>query len=384
MQKLNKAITSLLWCKKRPCIALSKLHPPKGKGGANLHDIRMYNLTCLLRYGLDWVSQSSIYANYTLESSLASPYHLSGILHSKIQPLPKDLQNNILIRDTVIAWWEIRKKLHLPPTSLDPRQSHVSSSNEIQGYDIWRIKGLVKTTSLFHLDTMKPKPFYELMIEFQLPSMHLLYHNQELSYTTYSCQDASKRFRLSMIDRLLNKCTYPISDIYKSLRSDINTNTAKVLFKNWHKGLPEVYLCDKFLEGYLKLCKCIINETWRETQFKLIHRAFIPFLSSNSPSHLAAYPQCGSKKPSLFHRFWLCPPISTFWDHIITFIHRITELLIPKTPQLLLFSYSLPKHPHPEELRICISQWTHLCLLAARKNIFKVWTTSHPPTISAV
>lgn len=84
VQKLNKAIVSFLWCKKRPYIALPKLHLPKSEGGAGISDIRMYNLAYLLRYGLDWLSQSSVYVNYTLESNLVSPYHLSGILHCKM------------------------------------------------------------------------------------------------------------------------------------------------------------------------------------------------------------------------------------------------------------------------------------------------------------
>lgn len=73
---------------------MSKLHLSKSEGGANLPDIRMHNLACLLRYGFDW-PQPSMYANYTLESSPASPYHPSVILHSKIQSQPKALQNNI-------------------------------------------------------------------------------------------------------------------------------------------------------------------------------------------------------------------------------------------------------------------------------------------------
>lgn len=65
-------------------------------------------------------------------------------------------------------------------------------------------------------------------------------------------------------------------------------------------------------------------------QFKLIHAAFIPFLAkpTSSPPYLC--PQCGTRKPSLTHRFWLCPPISTFLDQLIALIHKITGIPLQK------------------------------------------------------
>lgn len=87
---------------------------------------------------------------------------------------------------------------------------------------------------------------------------------------------------------------------------------------------------NKLLEGYLKVCRYITNETWRETQLELIYKAFILFLSSKSLTYPLACPQCGHPKPSLSHRFWQCPPISVFWDQIINFVLGVTSPCISK------------------------------------------------------
>lgn len=55
-----------------------------------------------------------------------------------------------------------------------------------------------------------------------------------------------------MIDRLLHKCAYSISEVYKSIHTD-TTITATSLFKNWCKDLPVDDLGDKILDGYLKI-----------------------------------------------------------------------------------------------------------------------------------
>lgn len=50
----------------------------------------------------------------------------------------------------------------------------------------------------------------------------------------------------------------------------------------------------------MKVHKHIINEAWREPQFKLMHRAFIPFICSYSSQQHAKCPHCASNS------LWVC------------------------------------------------------------------------------
>lgn len=95
-----KTLSEFLWQRRRPRIAMHKLLLPRSEGGAKLPNLRVYNLSCLLRVCMDWITQSSKYTNHELETHLASPYSLPALLHCKLRSIPAHLQQNLLICDT--------------------------------------------------------------------------------------------------------------------------------------------------------------------------------------------------------------------------------------------------------------------------------------------
>lgn len=97
IQKITKLAITSLWHTGKPRIAMSKLYLPKERGrGANFPNIRVYNLSCLLRTGLDWILQVSKYINYYLVSALVHPYNLSALLHSYLKSIPDPIKHNLL------------------------------------------------------------------------------------------------------------------------------------------------------------------------------------------------------------------------------------------------------------------------------------------------
>lgn len=100
VQRIHKALSNFLWHKRRPQISLLKLYLPRREGGANLPNLRLYNLFSLLRVCLDWLLQSSKYSNYDLTSQMTSPFSLPALLHCGLRSLPLNLKHNLLIRDT--------------------------------------------------------------------------------------------------------------------------------------------------------------------------------------------------------------------------------------------------------------------------------------------
>lgn len=101
-------------------------------------------------------------------------------------------------------------------------------------------------------------------------------------------------------------------------------------------------LTDLILEGYLKLQKLTIAEHWKETQYKLMHRAYSTQLYKmenqeqiKSPEKAkkhkknttkdstkervvqpegktAKCPKCNHENPTLKHFMWTCQAIQTF------------------------------------------------------------------------
>lgn len=250
---------------------------PEGWGGAGLPNIRFYNLVCLLRQGLDWLTGGSKYSNYALEDSMASPYALSGILHSNPNNLPHHLKTSVLFRDTVISWREIRKLLGLP--------SSISRHLRIQGNSMfipstlhkaftqWQSRGLTKITSIYQDKPGKFKPYHTLMRKFSLPPTHSFFYHQLTDYLRSCCGPESDPFKTSFIDNILQSKDYSISNIYSHLIQHQSWKYCLTPFQKWSHILGDEELPDKILEGYRLVRKLTTSETWRETQFKIIHRA---------------------------------------------------------------------------------------------------------------
>lgn len=112
---MHKALTVFLWYGHHPCISLQKLFLPKRQGGANLPNIQTYNPSCLLRVGLDWLTQALRYSNFELQSQMADQCGLAALLHCKLHSLSSSLKYNLLLCDSLIAWREVRKKLGIFP-----------------------------------------------------------------------------------------------------------------------------------------------------------------------------------------------------------------------------------------------------------------------------
>lgn len=116
IHKLNKALTGFLWKGSPAKIAMKKLWLPKAQGGINLPNIRLYNIICLFRHSMDWVMDTSTFSNLSVEKAMAHPLDLSTLLHVPSSRLPRGLKNNVILKDTIVAWQSVRRELKLPIT----------------------------------------------------------------------------------------------------------------------------------------------------------------------------------------------------------------------------------------------------------------------------
>lgn len=80
--RLTSALLKFLWQCKRPRIAMQKLWLPRGERGLNVPNIKLYNMACLLRHAIDWITGSSNYLNFDMEEAFASPWDFTALLHS--------------------------------------------------------------------------------------------------------------------------------------------------------------------------------------------------------------------------------------------------------------------------------------------------------------
>lgn len=319
---------------------------------------------------------------------MAHPYSLIGILHSNPNHLPCHLKTSILFRDTVIAWREVRKLLGLP--------SSISKYLTIQGnpmfipstlhnaYTQWQSRGLTKIISMYQDKPCSFKPYQSLMREFSLPTTHGFYYHQLTDFLRTCCAPDSDPFKPSFIDNIIQSKEYSISTIYSHLIQHQSRKYRLTPFQKWSHLLGDEDLPDKILDGYRLIRKLTISETWRETQFKIIHRAYFPFRFNKEDPSQALCPWCSLPRPTLLHRLWECPVVTNYWNDVVAYINKTSHINLHRDCLLCLFSIT-PSASSSSSLDFPnIPHWAHICLLVATRTIMSHWIMTSPPSLPAV
>lgn len=156
-------------------------------------------------------------------------------LYSKLKQLPSTIQHNLLLRDTIIAWREVRPKFSFtfyhdifPYRTI---QCFLLECN-MQPSPYGRPKGLIQSLSFstWSQATLNPS---KKMNKFSLSSDDLFHFWQCFTYAKPCCHDKAKRFQSSLIDCLIDTQQYSISDIYKLLNLQCTKLFSMSSAANW-------------------------------------------------------------------------------------------------------------------------------------------------------
>lgn len=146
------------------------------------------------------------------------------------------------------------------------------------------------------------------------------------------------RFKTSLLDTLLKRNLHKTSDLYKPFimffMPSIYSSTSSI----WNKDLQSLDPLIIIVTGYKTTCAFITNTFWYEQQYKILHRAYIPHLTSKDLPDQCKCPLCNISKPSFIHRLWSCPHILSYWYCVELFAATITGLSPHNNIILLLFA----------------------------------------------
>lgn len=145
------------------------------------------------------------------------------------------------------------------------------------------------------------KSFQTLPREFALPTSHIFYYQQISAYLRSCCGSQTDPLQQSFIDIVLRKGDYSISSIHSYLIMHQLDKYQLAPFQKWSTIFNDNTLPEKILEGYRRINKLTILESWHETQIKIIHRAYYPFRINKADSTQAQCPWCSLSRPTLLH-----------------------------------------------------------------------------------
>lgn len=398
--KLNSAFTKFIWAGKRPRIAIRKLMMSKPEGGLNFPNIRGYNLACLLRHALDWYHGTNCFSNWALEASLAHPWSLLALLHTKVSSLPKDVKWSLTLRDTVIAWREVRKIYGLPVlvSKYMPLWGHPQSPPNVNSsfcnQELLN-KGISRVQHIIHRDLKRWMTPDELIAQYSLSSNSYYTLMQVISFCKSRLRNPTPECTAHQFDDLLSISPgyYGISRLYCDVNKKLIGPIANSAYRSWEKVFTDPDVVKVIQGGWANIRKHVICETWRDTYFRFIHRAIYGFEFPRTPSNpdrIVACPKCQTPFTDLWHGVWLCPAIQRFWDQVITYIDLHWRLRLPKTPRLLLFHCTQPPDTpdlpdgagEMEDIRI--PTLIHSVLLLVKRCIFQKWLDPQTPDVDMV
>lgn len=154
---------------------------------------------------------------------MAHPWRLPALLHVTPTKLPGEIILNILVRDTVVAWQIIRRKIAL---SISMTQYSPITRNPVfpqgqmhKAYKQWQGKGLDKFWDLYHKPSWKWKSFPELQKEYGIHNDQYLQYMQVTSYCRSSKWTPEKCFPRQFAYLLIGQDNNSISNIYSHLQS---------------------------------------------------------------------------------------------------------------------------------------------------------------------
>lgn len=136
------------------------------------------------------------------------------------------------------------------------------------------------------------------------------------------------------MDKLITNRTISTAGVYNPLLPFFTKPLEFTASKARSKDILLDNLSHLLLKGYKATLKIISNYFWWETQFKLLHRVFIPYITPQDSPGEKLCPLCKEPCLTLLHCIWSCPSIAVFWNQVQCYVLGITKFAIPWTASL--------------------------------------------------
>lgn len=169
-----------------------------------------------------------------------------------------------------------------------------------------------------------------------------------------------------------------ISEFYKLLLSNSKDNSASKL-EAWKKDLELNLSLEEWELVCKKAHKQTVNSRLRLLQYKWLMRVYVTPVKLNqyNPNISDICTKCGEEKGTLYHCFWECREIMTFWVLIKQTVKSIISKDLPLEPSFIILGL------YPKNSRFTKSErlFIDICLLQAKRLIASHWKNIRGPSV---
>lgn len=382
--KIDSVVSSFIWNNKRPRIRKLFLQRPKITGGMALPNFQIYywaaNIRCLLYWFWD-PSQNNAPGWLHIESSSCSPVSLSALLCSSI-PLhsPQACQNPVLLHSLKI-WSQFRKHYGLVSLSIHaPIMANrlFPASLLDHTFSQWFQSGVLNIKTLFKDGIFMS--FDQVRETFDLPSNNFFRYLQVRHFVQSHFTEFPSIPQTSPLDAILEVqpgIRGTISRLYARI-FDLETCSLMIVKENWEKDMGVDIADEQWSDILQRIHSTSICARHSLIQFKIVHRLHMSKvkLSKMYPEVNPICDRCKQAPATLFHTFWSCSSLTSFWTSIFEAYSKITGVNIDPCPFIGLFGVPSEILPIQRSELNCIAYSS----LLARRLILLNWKSDKPPS----
>lgn len=103
--------------------------------------------------------------------------------------------------------------------------------------------------------------------EFALPTNLYLHYGQAVSFIHKMTRAKGELFPNTTADQIYKLQKPSTRNIYASLIAQLQSKDTNKTLANWARDFPNLPDTEQLINGYSKIRRIAVNETWRETQY---------------------------------------------------------------------------------------------------------------------
>lgn len=377
-----------IWGYKVARISKTHVYKPKCLGGLGLPNFRHYYWAANCRTLMYWRDSFPGIVHVDTPSWLAIEQNaihssLSALLFSAPLSSKEVPKTNLILKNSIKIWYQIRKVIKLPNTSLFSPicYNHVfKPSLSDNDFREWQSKGILIMKDLYINNTFPS--FSQFSERFDLPSFHFFRYLQVRNFVrTNFTHFEILPLECKIFDLFSNSPDAKgIISLFVNVFKD-NTNFSSLHLKiAWEEDLGiqvSETVWDKCLSS---IYSCSINSRHQLIQYKVLHRLHYSktklskFYSSVSP----ICDKCKAAEGTLAHLFWFCAQIQSFWIEIFHFFAKVYNCALLPDPFIAILGWSDSLQALRPKVRLPIQYG----VIVAKKVILLLWKKNTRPLFS--
>lgn len=340
LRSMQATLLNFIWAQKRHRISKLVLQTPKNRGGLAVPDLIRYYWAAQLRCIPAWSSLFAYSRWMEIEKLWVAPTHPNSFLWatSNIRMSSPLLGPMVLTRE---VWRTCADKFGLSSASsaMTSFLFNPQFPDSLGGLSMkpWFDKKLFRFADIVDCKTRRLLSFESLQDTFSLPR-NSYYSYLQISHfmkTALAADSVSLPTKFEMLCRQGVSTKGLISNIYKMLIDPPSDDPIRHSYMTkWESYLDMQLPYDTWQLIWRRAAKSSTCMSYKENQYKILmlwyHTpALLHSLFPTSPDNCW---RCGETGGTLFHIYWDCPEIRSYWTTVQSVVQQVIGIDIPLTP----------------------------------------------------